>query len=179
MTDWLGRAGPVIPLSRGWHAASAATAAGTSDAFISASRLESLKVNGILAPSLVQEGLPASAQSRFAQGLGSVASERLPADTIVAQFARRVELSPRGSRFRQQNEELEVGPLMVPGRRWPSAAADGGLSMCCGLTGYASGSLQPHDQDDQSPDRLTHGQWALVPRYRPLECSRCQLYMSR
>src|SRR2546426_707849 len=88
MTDWLGRAGPVIPLSRGWHAASAATAAGTSDAFISASRLESLKVKGILAPSLVQEGLPASAQSRFRSEPRGRGEQRLPVDTIVAQVGR-------------------------------------------------------------------------------------------
>src|SRR2546423_12395018 len=47
-TELLGRVGPVVPrLSCSWHAARTAAAAGTSDAFMSARRFDSLKVNGI------------------------------------------------------------------------------------------------------------------------------------
>src|SRR2546428_780727 len=55
-TELLGRVGPVIPrLSCSWHAARTAAAAGTSDAFMSARRLDSLNVNGI-APTPAQKG---------------------------------------------------------------------------------------------------------------------------
>src|SRR2546422_8374972 len=47
-TELLGRVGPVIPrLSCNWHAARTAAAAGTSDAFMSARRFDSLNVKGI------------------------------------------------------------------------------------------------------------------------------------
>src|SRR2546428_12743654 len=74
-TELLGRVGPVIPrLSCSWHVASTAAAAGTSDAFMSARRFDSLNVNGIAPTPAQKEGPPASTHRRFAGGPADVAS---------------------------------------------------------------------------------------------------------
>src|SRR2546428_7882103 len=74
-TELLGRVGPVVPrLSCSWHAARTAAAAGTSDAFMSARRFDSLNVNGIDPTPGYNNKPPASTHGRFAGGPADMAT---------------------------------------------------------------------------------------------------------
>src|SRR5437870_11686382 len=75
-TELLGRVGPVVPrLSCSWHAARTAAAAGTSDAFMSARRFDSLNVNGISPTPACKKGRQLRLAVDFAGGPADLATK--------------------------------------------------------------------------------------------------------
>src|SRR3989454_9865140 len=72
---WLGGVGPVAPrLPCGGRGAGTGAAAGTSDAFMSARRFDSLNVNGIDPTPGYKKKPPASTHGRFAGGPADMAT---------------------------------------------------------------------------------------------------------